>query len=268
MSNIRTIIVDDESLARRGLAIRLQDYADIEIVAQCKNGREALEAIQTHSPDLVFLDIQMPGIDGFEVVRNIQTESMPLIVFATAFDHYAVDAFQVHAIDYVLKPVDAKRLDLAIGRVRQHLEQSIANNQKQRLLDLISNITGETPSTIKDMLVKDSEKTSPYPEKISIKDGSETSLVTTRDIDWIDAAGDYMCLHADDKVHVLRSTMKKIEEKLDPKLFQRIHRSTIVNLEKIEKVCSHINGEFFIIVKGGARLKMSRSYRDKIKHII
>ena len=210
----------------------------------------------------------MPGIDGFEVVRNMQADVMPLIVFATAFDHYAVDAFEVHAVDYVLKPIESHRLDIALGRVRQHLEQSVVNNQKQRLMDLISNITGDSPSSISEMLTKDSEKTECYPEKISIKDGSETTLVASVDIDWIDAAGDYMCIHANEKVHVLRSTMKKIEEKLDPKIFQRIHRSTIVNLEKIEKVCSHINGEFFIIMQGGARLKMSRSYRDKIKHII
>lgn len=268
MSKIRTIIVDDESLARRGLVIRLKEYSDIEVVAECKNGRDALVAIQKHSPDLVFLDIQMPGIDGFEVVRNMQADTMPLIVFATAFDQYAVDAFEVHAVDYVLKPIEAQRLDTAIARVRQHLEQSNLNNQKQRLMDLITNITGESPSNINEMLTNGSVKNNQYPEKISIKDGSETTLVASSEIAWIDAAGDYMCIHANDKVHVLRCTMKKMEEKLDPNIFQRIHRSTIVNLEMIEKVCSHINGEFFIIMQGGARLKMSRSYRDKIKHII
>lgn len=268
MSKIRTIIVDDESLARRGLTIRLEEHGDIEVVAQCKNGREALAAVQELTPDLVFLDIQMPGIDGFEVVRNIQVDIMPLIVFATAFDHYAVDAFEVHAVDYVLKPIEAHRLTIALERVRQHMEHSVVSNQKQRLMDLISNITGESPSSISEMLAEGTSKKECYPNKISIKDGTETTLVASADIDWIDAAGDYMCIHAKDKVHVLRSTMKKIEEKLDPESFQRIHRSTIVNLEKIEKVCSHINGEFFIIVKGGARLKMSRSYRNKIKHII
>jgi two-component system LytT family response regulator len=268
MSKIRTIIVDDESLARRGLTIRLKNYENIEVVAQCKNGREALIAIEELCPDLVFLDIQMPGVDGFEVVRNIQSDSMPLIVFVTAFDQYAIEAFEVHAIDYVLKPIEDTRLATAIERAAQHLEQSKENNQKKRLMDLITNITGETPAKINEMLANGTPNESQYPEKIAIKDGGETTLVPSKEISWIDAAGDYMCVHANDVVHVLRSTMKNLEEKLNPNNFQRIHRSTIVNLDMIEKVCSHINGEYYLVLKGGARLKMSRSYRDKIKHII
>jgi len=268
MSKIKTIIVDDESLARRGLTIRLEKYNDVELIAQCKNGREALASIEELSPDLVFLDIQMPGIDGFEVVRKIQADSMPLIVFVTAFDQYAVDAFEVHAVDYVLKPIDEERLNTAIERVRLQLKQSDEQNQKQRLMDLITNITGESAAKIDEMLAKGNDIGENYPEKIAIKDGGETTLVLSKDIAWVDAAGDYMCVHANDQVHVLRSTMKSLEAKLNPNNFQRVHRSTIVNLEMIEKVCSHINGEYFLVLKGGSRLKMSRSYRDKIKHII
>lgn len=268
MSNIRTLIVDDESLARRGLALRLANQPDIEILAQCKNGREALSAIEEHSPDLVFLDIQMPGIDGFEVVRQIQADNMPLIVFVTAFDQYAVDAFEIHAVDYVLKPIEDERLTTAVERVRHHLKQDGESNHKKRMMDLIFNITGESAEKIDQMLANGTPCSKAYPEKIAIKDRGETTLVPAKDISWVDAAGDYMCLHTNDAVHVLRSTMKNLEAKLNPDNFQRIHRSTIVNLDKIEKICSHINGEYFLILKGGSRLKMSRSYRDKIKHIV
>ena len=268
MKKIRTIIVDDESLARRGLKIRLKAFNDIEIITECANGREALAAIEEHSPDLVFLDIQMPGIDGFEVVQKIQADSMPLIVFATAFDQYAIEAFEIHAVDYVLKPIEDERLSVAIERVRQHLKQNENENHKQRLMDLITNITGQTPSEINELLINGGLREKGYPEKIAIKDRGETTLVPSKEISWIEAAGDYMCIHANDQVHVLRSTMKNLESLLNPQNFQRVHRSTIVNLEKIEKVCSHINGEYYLILDSGSRLKMSRSYRDKIKHII
>lgn len=268
MTKIRTIIVDDESLARRGLSIRLEKFDDIEIIGECKNGREALKVIEEESPDLVFLDIQMPGIDGFEVVHKVQGDSMPLIVFVTAFDQYAVEAFEIHAVDYVLKPVEDERLATAIERVRHHLAQQDNQDHKKRLMDLITNITGQSPAQIGELLAKGELPGQKYPEKIAIKDRGETTLVPSIEIAWIEAAGDYMCIHANDQVHVLRSTMKDLESKLNPQNFQRIHRSTIVNLEKIEKVCSHINGEYYLVLEGGSRLKMSRSYRDKIKHII
>ncbi|WP_210247235.1 LytR/AlgR family response regulator transcription factor [Aliikangiella marina] len=268
MKKIRTIIVDDESLARRGLKLRLQAFEDIEIIEECTNGREALKAIEEHSPDLVFLDIQMPGIDGFGVVKKIQADTMPLVVFVTAFNQYAIEAFEIHAVDYVLKPIEEERLTIAVERVRQHLQQSESENHKQRLMDLITNITGQSPAEINDLLSAGQLPEQGYPEKIAIKDRGETTLVPSKDISWIEAAGDYMCIHANDQVHVLRSTMKNLEAKLNPQNFQRIHRSTIVNLERIEKVCSHINGEYYLILDSGSRLKMSRSYRDKIKHII
>ncbi len=268
MSKIRTIIVDDETLARRGLTLRLEKYQDIEIIAECRNGREALSTIEELSPDLIFLDIQMPGINGFEVVRKLQSDTMPLVVFVTAFDQYAVEAFDIHAVDYILKPIEDERLSTAVKRVRQHMVQTDSENQKKRLMDLITNITGETPAKIDQMIAGEDYQTETYPEKIAIKDRGEITLVPSKEIAWVDAAGDYMCIHAQEQVHVLRSTMKNLIEKLNPNSFQRIHRSTIVNLEMIEKVCSHINGEYYLVLKGGSRLKMSRSYRDKIKHII
>ncbi len=268
MNKIKTIIVDDESLARRGLKLRLELFDNIEIIAECSNGREALTAIEEHSPDLVFLDIQMPSLNGFDVVRKIQGDNMPMVVFVTAFDQYALEAFDVHAVDYVLKPIDESRLETAIERVVKHKEQCASENQKKRLMDLISNLTGQSPASVNEMIESGDIKTNQYPEKIAIKDRGETTLVASKDIGWVEAAGDYMCVHANDEVHVLRSTMKDLVKKLNPNDFQRVHRSTIVNINQVEKVNSHINGEYFLVLKGGAKLKMSRSYRDKIKHII
>ena len=267
---IKTIIVDDELLARRGLSLRLAKYEDVDIVAECQNGREALVEIERLQPDLVFLDIQMPGINGFEVVEQMQGDGMPLVVFVTAFDKYAVEAFEVHAVDYVLKPIEDSRLATAIERVRQQLKQSDANNQKQRLIDLITNITGKEPAQIDQMLAAEQQAVPQYPDKLPIKDQGSTTLVACQDILWIEAAGDYMCIHSQNpkQVNVLRSTMKDLEAKLNPSQFQRIHRSTIVNVERIQKICSHINGEYFLILEDESKIKMSRSYRSKIKHII
>lgn len=273
---IRTLIVDDESLARRGLELRLAAHEDIEIIGQCRNGREALEAIASLQPDLMFLDIQMPGIDGFEVIRRMQSDQMPLVVFVTAFDQYAIKAFDVHAVDYVLKPIEDCRLATAIERVREHRQHQDRDLEKKRLIDLICNITGEEPSQIDEMLEQGVPAAQRYPDKLPIRDAGETTLVPVSQIAWIEAAGDYMCVHQQvtdtegrhDRVHVLRSTMKDLEQQLDPQHFQRIHRSTMVNLNHIEKVCSHINGEYFLVLKHGPRIKMSRSYRNKIRHIL
>lgn len=265
MNTINTLIVDDEALARRGLQMRLAKHEDVNIVGQCKNGREALTAIPELDPDLVFLDIQMPGVDGFEVVRQLQGDDMPLVVFATAFDQYAVKAFDVHAVDYILKPVDEEHLDRALQRAREQLSQKSNTSDKQRLLDVIGDITGKAPAEMEMWLDKGVDLPRQYPEKIAIKHAGDISLVPAVDIEWVDAAGDYMCLHVAGVIHIMRITMKQLESQLDPALFQRVHRSTLVNLARVEKICSHINGEYHLILKGGERLKMSRSYKDKIQ---
>ena len=264
-SNLTTIIVDDESLARRGLKLRLAELDNIEIVAECKNGREAISAIRDFEPDLVFLDIQMPGLDGFGVVRELQADNMPLIVFVTAFDKYALNAFDIHAVDYVLKPIDESRLREAVARARERLAGTATDDQKQRLLEVIVDLTGKSESAIEEMLDTDEER---YPDKLTIKDGSDVTLVPTHDIEWVDAAGDYMCVHAQGETHVMRSTMKDLETQLDPGTFQRIHRSTLVNLKRVVKLSSHINGEFFLTLDCGARLKMSRTYKNKVAHFL
>ncbi len=264
---IKTIIVDDESLARRGLELRLSEYDDIEIVAQCSNGRQALDKITELSPDLVFMDIQMPGLSGFDVVKNIDKNQLPMIIFVTAFDRYAIDAFDAQAVDYVLKPIDDDRLATALEKVRRNLAQEGKVNHTQRLMDLIISITGEAPSIIEQAVAGDGPvEFEQYPERIAIKDAGEITYVPVKEILWVEAAGDYMCVHAQGKVHILRSTMKELEKTLSPRIFQRIHRSVIVNLKRVEKVCSHINGEYHLYLDCGSRLKMSRSYKDKIKH--
>jgi len=262
---LRAIVVDDEGLARRGLKIRLDQIGGVDVIGECKNGREAIASIAAEQPDVVFLDIQMPGMDGFDVIRELQADNMPMIVFVTAFDHYAVHAFDAHAVDYILKPVEEDRLRAAVDKAREQLNQQRASDRKQQLLGLIMSITGKTELGI-DALVEAGGKS--FPDKLTIKDGDQITLVPVIDIDWVDAAGDYMCVHAQGKTYVMRITMKDLEQLLDPSVFQRIHRSTLINLSRIVKLISHINGEFFVTLESGARLKMSRSYKDKVRHLV
>lgn len=264
-NNLQALIVDDESLARKGLKIRLEELGGVDIVGECSNGREAINSVAELEPDVVFLDIQMPGMSGFDVIAKLQQDDMPLIVFVTAFDEYAIKAFDVHAVDYLLKPIEADRLKDAVDRAKDHMNMDGLVTDKQRLLELIISITGKSEASVTQLL-KDHTGVKSYPEKIAIKDAGETTLVQVADIDWVDAAGDYMCIHANDETHVMRVTMKELEEQLDPANFQRVHRSTIVNLDRVTKVCSHMNGEFHLILDNGASIKMSRSYKEKVKH--
>ena len=264
-TDLRAIVVDDEALARRGLKIRLDQIGGVDVVGECRNGREAVATIATDLPAVVFLDIQMPGMDGFDVVRELQADSMPMIVFVTAFDQYAVNAFDVHAVDYVLKPVDEERLRTAVNRVRDQIDQQRAGDRKQQLLELIMSMTGKSEQGI-DALVANGEPS--FPEKLTIKDGEQITILPVADIDWVDAAGDYMCVHAGGETHVMRITMKDLERQLNPSVFQRIHRSTLINVNRIVKLISHINGEFFVTLDSGARLKMSRTYKDKFRQFV
>ncbi len=263
---IRAIVADDESLARKGLAMRLQEFDRVEVVAACQNGRETVEAVNAHDPDLVFLDIQMPGMNGFEVIEKMQSDNMPLVVFVTAYDAFAVDAFKVHAVDYLLKPIEQERLEQAVQRASEQMTGERERDEKQRLLDIVMNLTGKSRQAIQELLRNDDASDFEYSDRLAIKDGSSTTFVAVKDIDWIDAAGDYMCVHADGETHIMRTTMKELEAQLDPTRFQRVHRSTIVNLQRVEQITSHINGEFHLTLSSGASLKMSRSYKDKVKH--
>lgn len=262
----RVIIVDDEELARRGMEIRLQRESDIEICKQCHNGREAVQAVHQLRPDIVFLDVQMPGMDGFETLREFSGPDMPHVVFVTAFSEYAIKAFDANAIDYLLKPIDDQRLKTALDRVRRASEVQSAVNHRDRLLRLICEITGEEIAleSALDGLGEDSPANT---RRIAIKDGDTTVCIDLDDVDWIEAAGDYLCVHARGKTHVMRGTMKRMEQFLDEKRFARVHRSTIINIARVQSIRSHINGEYFLSLEGAKEVKVSRSYRDSVQKI-
>jgi two-component system, LytTR family, response regulator len=266
---IRTLIVDDEALARRGIELRLQQAGDFEIVAQCSNGREALAAVHAHKPDAMFLDIQMPGMSGFEVLAEIPHESLPTLVFITAYDQYAIRAFEARAVDYLLKPIDETRFEAALERVREQVQSQNAANQRDQLVRLISEISGCGELALDELLARGRQALeSKHPEILPIRQGRETVCVPVASIQWIDAAGDYMCVHASGATHILRGTMKELEDVLDPKLFQRVHRSTIVNLRLVKSLRAHMNGEYFLTLDGGHELKLSRTYRDKVEFFL
>ena len=263
---LKALIVDDEELARRGLEIRLEKYADIEICAQSRNGREALEAVREHAPDIMFLDVQMPGMDGFEVLRSLSTSNMPAVIFVTAYDEFALKAFDANALDYLLKPINDDRLAEAIERARHDSDEKQADEHRSKLLKFVCELTGQELSldAALQAAAGDGQR---YPKRLAIRDGRETTCVDVDAIDWIDAAGDYMCIHAEGHTHVLRGTMKRLEELLDPEIFIRVHRSAIVNRHRVKSMRPHRNGEYFLSLDGNTELKLSRKYKSNIERI-
>ncbi|MFC0117368.1 LytR/AlgR family response regulator transcription factor [Pseudoalteromonas xiamenensis] len=269
MSKIKAIIVDDEALARKGLAVRLKGFEEIDVLALCSDGQEAIDYCKQNDVDLVFLDIQMPGLNGFEVARYL-TESvkpLPAIVFVTAFDQYAVKAFEIHALDYILKPVDDNRLKQAVEKVQTYLKTQQDNAHKKKLASFVAGITGNNCEEIlKKLATGDSIVDKKFPESLAVKEHGEIIRVSVASIQWVDAAGDYMCLHCSDgQTHILRKTMKELEQELDPQLFVRVHRSAIVNTKQISKLVTQTSGEYLLVLQNGQELKVSRSYRDKVK---
>jgi len=237
--------------------------ADVEIIGHCTNGREALNAIRDQKPDLVFLDIQMPGLSGFDVLAELQPHELPMIVFVTAYDRFAVQAFEARAIDYVLKPVDEARLAATLTHVRELTEQRAAVAERNQLVHLLAELRGSGA-----IEAGESGGDPPAPNWLPIRNGRETVRVPVPSIEWVDAAGDYLCIHADGHTHILRATMREMENLLDPRLFQRVHRSTIVNLTRVKSLRAHMNGEYFLRLEGGQELKLSRTYRDKVEYFL
>jgi two-component system LytT family response regulator len=262
----KTIIVDDESLARRGLRHRLAKVRDVEVVGEARNGREALDLIGKSIPDLVFLDIQMPGMDGFDVLRALPSGQLPAIVFVTAFDNYAIQAFEANALDYLLKPIEDRRLSDALDRVRESRDSKRAVAHRDSLLKLMGEITGRTVGSVGEISANDiAHMKKKEPARLAIKDGGKVTWIPQERIEWIDAAGDYMCVHAEGQTHIMRTTMKKLEQELDPDILQRIHRSTIVNVNQVREMRAHINGEYFLTLNCGHTIKLSRTYKDKLR---
>ena len=262
---LRALIVDDEELARRGLEIRLAEFDDVEICGQARNGREALEAVRQESPDLLFLDIQMPGMDGFEVLRRLSGSNMPEIIFVTAYDEFALQAFEANALDYLLKPINDERLRAAVDRARRHSDEVAADSQRNRLLKLVCELTGRE-LTLEEALAKAGKRPG-HARRLTIRDGGEVHFVDVETIDWVDAAGDYMCVHAQGDTFVLRGTMKHLEELLDPETFVRVHRSAIVNRHRVTSMKPHRNGEYFLRLGDEAELKLSRKYKANLERL-
>jgi two-component system, LytTR family, response regulator len=265
---IRTILVDDEPLATQGLQLRLQAHEDVEVVATAANGREAIRQIKTHKPDLVFLDIQMPGFDGFSVIQGLMDVELPLFVFVTAYGDHALRAFDAQAVDYLMKPVDEDRLAGTMDRVRQRLSERRSAEEAGRLKEALAEHAPEAAEELAESTPDAAPASNRYEKMINIKDQGQIFRVDVDTIERIDAAGDYMCIQTGDNTLILRETMKDLEKRLDPRRFQRVHRSTIVNLDLVRQVKPHTNGECFLVLDSGAQVKVSRSYRDVVARFV
>lgn len=255
MDTIATLLIDDEPLARDGIRLALRPYREFKIIGECGNGREAITAIRKLRPRLVFLDVQMPDVDGFGVLRKLKQEEIPLIVFVTAFDKFAVDAFEASALDYVLKPINPDRFAHTIERIRQRCREQDLSATTRRLLSFLQDIP-ETQTSVDPI------------ERFAIKTGERIHFVTATDIDWIEADDYYVKLHVARQTHLLRDTLAHLENQLDPRFFVRIHRSTIVNVSRIKELKQHFRGEYVVILQDGTRLKLSRSYRHALERIL
>jgi two-component system LytT family response regulator len=263
---IRTILVDDEPLAIQGLQLRLDAHEDVEIIDTCSNGREAIRSIKTHKPDLVFLDIQMPGFDGFSVVQGLMEVEPPLFVFVTAYSDHAIRAFEAQATDYLMKPVEESRLADTLDRVRQRLTEKRGAEEVDRLKEVLAEVAPDAADHVTDP--SEGPSANRFEKLINIKDRGQIFRVDVDTIERIDAAGDYMCIYTGDNTLILRETMKDLEKRLDPRRFQRIHRSTIVNLDLVKQVKPHTNGECFLVLNSGAQVKVSRSYREVVARFV
>ena len=244
---IRTLIVDDEPLARERVKRFLKDERDLEILGECGNGRDAIKVIRETRPDLVFLDIQMPEKNGFDVIKGLDAKNLPNIVFITAYDQYALQAFEVHALDYLLKPFNRERFHQAVKRAKEQIESRRRGALDERLVSLISSIGPEKK----------------YLERLVVKSVGRVFFLKTNEIDWIEASGNYLKLHVGRDSHMIRETMNSIESKIDPSQFMRIHRSTIVNIDRIKELHPMFSGDYSVILRDGSELALSRNYRER-----
>ena len=266
---IRTILVDDEKLAIQGLQLRLEAFPDVEVIDTCSNGREAIRKIKTEKPDLVFCDIQMPGFDGFSVVSGVIEIDPPLFVFVTAYSEHAIRAFEANAVDYLLKPVEPARLADALDRARTRLAEKRGLEEAEKLKSVLAEVAPDAMDAMPDDEdVGEAHGAGRFEKLINIKDRGQIFRVDVDSIEHIEAAGDYMCIRTADNSLILRETMKDLERRLDPRVFQRVHRSTIVNLDLVREVKPHTNGECFLVLESGAQVKVSRSYRDVVARFV
>jgi two-component system LytT family response regulator len=251
---IKALVVDDELLARDRIREFLKRDKEIELAAECSNGREAVKAVLKHSPDLLFLDVQMPEMDGFAVLQAVPAGRVPFVVFVTAYDQYALRAFEVYALDYILKPFDYERFRRALEYAKTQILNQRSSAVNQGLLNLLQEL--KAPSKSK------------HPERLVIKSGGRVSFLKTAEIGWIESEGNYVRLHVGKESHLLRDTLNQMEERMDPNQFIRIHRSTIVNLDQIKELQSWFHGEYRVILHDGKQLLLSRKYREKLRHLL
>ncbi|MFP5262698.1 MAG: LytR/AlgR family response regulator transcription factor [Blastocatellia bacterium] len=249
---IRALIVDDEPLARRRLRRRLNYHADVDVIGECANGREAIDAIRAGRPDIVFLDVQMPEMDGFAVMEALEADALPLVIFVTAYDQYALRAFEVYALDYLLKPFDRQRFDKALQRAKARLRADKGSEINQRALALLEELKARTS----------------HLERLIVKSGGRAFFLKTEEIDWIEAEGKYVRLHVGKESHLLRETISSLEAQLDPKRFPRIHRSTIVNIDRIRELQPWFHNEYRVLLRDGTQLMLSRGCRKKLGDLL
>jgi two-component system LytT family response regulator len=249
---IRVLLVDDEPLAREMLREMLQGDPQVQIVGESCNGHEALKAIRNESPDLIFLDVQMPEVGGFEVLASLRKEKIPYVIFVTAYDQYAVRAFEVQALDYLLKPFDQERFDVSWQRAKAQLLRDRNGGMDQRILTLLEELQAGKN----------------YLERLVIKAAGRIYFLETNEIDWIEAEGNYVSVHSAKKTHLMRETISSLEAQLDPKKFVRIHRSSIVRLDFIQELQPWFHGEYRVILKDGTQLTLSRNHRDKLQEAL
>jgi two-component system, LytTR family, response regulator len=252
MERWRVLIVDDEPLAREGVRIHLEDQSDFEVVGEAGNGEEAVAAIRELRPDVVFLDIQMPGLDGFGVLTALAGETLPQIVFVTAYDQFALQAFEAHALDYLLKPFDEERFLRSLDRVRHQLRSHRRGDLEDRLVSLLEEL-GDRPR---------------YLERFVVRAGGKILILRAEDVDWIEAAANYVKLHVGGRVYLMRETMTRLEQSLDSSHFVRIHRSTIVRVDRIRMLEPLFQGDYVVVLQDGARLPTSRTYRDNLQELL
>ena len=249
---IRALIVDDEPLARERLVSLLTGESDVEVIGHCANGVEALAAIQEKTPELVFLDVQMPELDGFGVLAALEGEHRPAVIFVTAHDRFALKAFEVHAIDYLLKPFDRERFKKALDRAREQLKRKDSGEMEQKMTALLASLKTEAKQL----------------DRIPVKSSGRVVLVKTSDIDWIEAADNYVNLHTGKEAHLHRETMTALEQKLPTSKFLRISRSVMVNVDRIKELQPMFHGDYTVILQNGTKLTASRGYRDALNQLL
>lgn len=264
MERIGVLVAEDEARQRARLVRLVNDLPDFEVIGESPNGQEALQAIHDLKPELVLLDVQMPEMNGLEVLEALQPEDVPAVIFVTAYDQYALRAFELHAIDYLLKPFDDDRFEAVLDRARIRIRQGQVEVLGRKLLDLLHHLQIEPGQT---GAIAPAQPVS-YLERLGIKVGGRMILLKVEDIDWISGAGVYVEVHAGPKRYNLRQTLTHLEERLNPDRFVRIHRSTILNIDRVKELVPHLHGEYMVLLQDGTRLKLSRSYRDKLEVIL